>query len=315
MKEIGGYFELEQITSSSFEYHQDAIRLNLGRNALVYLIRAKNIQKIYLPYFLCDSVENVCKQENVDIEKYHLKDGLKPEFELNLSENEYLYIVNYYGMLSNQDIKHLQKKYRNIIVDNVQAFFQKPVKGVDTIYSCRKFFGVPDGAYLYTTAKPLLLKQDVSVNRFDHLEGRKVDGAKAHYQDFLDAEAVLNKLPILSMSNETQTLLRGINYQKIREKRNKNFQYLKEHLDHFNEIHVEKISGPFCYPLQLKEGQKLRKILIENNVFVPTLWPNLKDLNQFEINFVQNTLPLPCDQRYTIRDMKHIIKLIEEYQK
>lgn len=37
-----------------------------------------------------------------------------------------------------------------IILDNTQSFFQKPISGIDTIYSCRKYFGVPDGAYLST---------------------------------------------------------------------------------------------------------------------------------------------------------------------
>lgn len=39
---------------------------------------------------------------------------------------------------------------KNLIVDNVQVFYTPPIKGLDTIYTCRKFFGVPDGAYLYT---------------------------------------------------------------------------------------------------------------------------------------------------------------------
>lgn len=45
---------------------------------------------------------------------------------------------------------HFSEKYSNLIVDNVQAFYTPPIKGLDTIYTCRKFFGVPDEAYLYT---------------------------------------------------------------------------------------------------------------------------------------------------------------------
>ena len=56
----------------------------------------------------------------------------------------YLYIVNFYGQLSNQYIESLGC---NIIVDNAQSYFQEPINGIDTLYTCRKFFGVPDGVY------------------------------------------------------------------------------------------------------------------------------------------------------------------------
>lgn len=36
MKEIGGYFELEQLISN--EYYKDLVPLNNGRNALLYLL-------------------------------------------------------------------------------------------------------------------------------------------------------------------------------------------------------------------------------------------------------------------------------------
>lgn len=36
-----------------------------------------------------------------------------------------------------------------MIIDSTQSFFSIPVNGVTTLYSCRKFFRVPDGAYLY----------------------------------------------------------------------------------------------------------------------------------------------------------------------
>ena len=57
MKEIGGYLDLDIYTGSML--HQDGILLNCGRNALAYLFKARDIKRIWLPYFLCDSVFNV----------------------------------------------------------------------------------------------------------------------------------------------------------------------------------------------------------------------------------------------------------------
>ena len=42
-------------------------------------------------------------------------------------------------------------------------FYAKPIHGNDTFYTCRKFFGVPDGAYLYTDK---LLDEEFSKNNF-----------------------------------------------------------------------------------------------------------------------------------------------------
>ena len=312
MKEIGGYFELENTSHPSRKYHENAIHLNLGRNALVYLIRSKNIKKIYLPYFLCDSIENVCLKEGVSFIKYHINSSFEPILDISLQKDEYVYLVNYYGQLSNDLIRKLHQKYKNIIVDNVQAFFQKPIKSVDTIYSCRKYFGVPDGAYLYTSCNQLSLDNDDSSKRFVHLLGRRKEDAQKHYQDYIDNESLLNNLPLRTMSKETKDILNSVNYKNVRERRNKNFDYLSKELCGLNKLSINRISGAFCYPLLLNNGNELKQHLIKMNIYIPTFWPNLNGLNEFEQKLVNDLLPLPCDQRYTIKDMKYIIKQIKE---
>ena len=51
---FGGYFELEVFEGSVF--HDDAVSLNTGRNALGYVLEARGIERILLPDYLCDSV-------------------------------------------------------------------------------------------------------------------------------------------------------------------------------------------------------------------------------------------------------------------
>ena len=46
-KSIGGYFEYEE--NHGGLYHDSALKLNSGRNALEYLIKAKSIKKILMP--------------------------------------------------------------------------------------------------------------------------------------------------------------------------------------------------------------------------------------------------------------------------
>lgn len=173
--EIGGYFGLE--ASVGREYYPNLIALNSARNALVYLCKAKKIEKLYLPYFLCDSILEICKRENILYEFYHIDERMNPIFNLKLNKGEYIYIINYYGHLSDEEIYRYYKKYKSVIFDYAQAFFQRPVYGLDTIYSCRKYFGVPDGAYLSTKDRILeKLERDISMDRMKHILGRYEGG-------------------------------------------------------------------------------------------------------------------------------------------
>ena len=59
-KEIGGYLELEEFSGS--EYYPNLYKANLGRTALVWLLRSRKCKKLLLPEFLCDSVIDACAQ-------------------------------------------------------------------------------------------------------------------------------------------------------------------------------------------------------------------------------------------------------------
>lgn len=41
-----------------------------------------------------------------------------------MKKDEYVYIVNYYGQFNNFQLSKYKKEYKNIIIDNVQAFFK-----------------------------------------------------------------------------------------------------------------------------------------------------------------------------------------------
>ena len=104
MKEIGGYIELDDFHGKML--HENAKHLNCGRTALMYLIESRNIKKLWLPYFMCDSVFDVCKKCDVEIRYYHVDRDFKIE-EPNIHIDEWLYIVNYYGQLSDASILHI----------------------------------------------------------------------------------------------------------------------------------------------------------------------------------------------------------------
>ncbi len=307
MKEIGGYFGLEEFTGTA--YHRDAVAVNSGRNALLYILKARNYHKLYIPYFLCDSVSELCKREGYAYEEYAVDRSFMPLLDKMPAAGECVYIVNFYGQLSCAQAEHLQARYGNIIFDNVQAFFQKPVSGMDTVYSCRKFFGVPDGGYVYCDA-PFqgVLETDRSKDRMVHILGRFEETGSAYYGAFQDNDESFYDLPLKAMSPITRNLLNVVPYDEVRAKRNRNFSYLSEHLGALNGIEVQPIDGAYCYPFYCENGMTLRKRLAEQRIYVAILWPNVLSLDgTLEQDMAANILPLPCDQRYDIEDMRRLL--------
>lgn len=323
-KEIGGYLQLEEFSGK--DYYDTLYKVNLGRTALLWLVQSRHCKKILLPYFLCSSVINVCSVNSIEVEFYNLDDTLTPIIspsvlteEGTLKDDIWLYLVNYYGQLSNQKILALQKQYKQIIVDNTQSFYQPPLEGIDTLYSCRKFFGVSDGAYLSTDAQLLTLEAiDCSHHRMAHILGRYEENASAYYQEMLDTAATYDNMGIRKMSKLTHNLLKAIDYETVRLKRVNNYIQLSTLLPSDNQFTGIIPDGPFAYPYYHANGILLRKKLASRKIFIPTNWSNvIKSMPQHtrEYQWAANILPLPCDQRYGKDEMKYLAEVILEEEK
>lgn len=312
MREIGGYFQLEEFTGG--EYYKGLIALNNGRNALLYLLEAKEISKLYIPLYLCETVSEMLKKYKIEYEFYRVDNQFMPIFNTQLKEDECLYIVNLYGQLDDNKIKQLKERHEKIIMDHTHSFFQKPLEGVDTIYSCRKFFGVPDGAYLATSTKQQKeLEVDHSRDRMSHLLGRYEGKASDFYEEFIKNNIVFDDEPLKAMSKLTRNLLNGIDYERIRTIRNRNYKFLAEQLGSENKLQLISPDGAFAYPFYQEKGREIRKKLAEQKIYIPLLWPNVlevADQASLEYQYAANILPLPCDQRYNLEDLGYMIEKI-----
>jgi len=309
MKEIGGYFGLEQLVSN--EYYKDLIPLNNGRNALLYLLKARNIKKLYIPYYLCNSVSDMCIRNSYKFEYYKIDTEFMPIFNKTLADDEYLCVVNDYGQLTNEKVLDLERQFVQIILDNTQAFFQKPLDGIDTIYSCRKFFGVPDGGYLSTNKRlGEELEIDISRERMTHILGRYEGMASDYYNHFQNNDASLKSEPLKNMSKLTHNILGAIDYDRVRRIRNENYAYLESKLGRLNKLNLTTPEGAFAYPFYVENGIEIRKALAQKKIYISTLWHNvLTDTPEgsIEYDYAKNIMPLPCDQRYGIDDMKCLV--------
>lgn len=313
MREYGGYIELESFHGVML--HEKAIALNCGRSALAYLCEAKHIKKLYIPYFLCSSVMELCDRIGVKYEYYHITERFMPIFEQKLAKDEYLYIVNFYGQLSNEAISELKQVHVRIIVDNAQSYYQMPVENVDTLYTCRKFFGVADGAFLYTdTFLERELPLDESFERMHFLLGRYERSANEFYGEYVANNKLFAHELVKRMSKLTHNLLRGIDYDAVGKRRQANFTFLNEALKDINKLMLRVHYGAFMYPLLVENGMEIRKKLQLMKIYIPTLWPNVLDKckhDTLEYKFAADILPIPVDQRYGVEDMKYLVDKIK----
>lgn len=313
LNEIGGYIELDEYRLPML--HEGAIALNCGRNCLAYLIRAKKIKQIALPYFLCDSVKNLCKREQIEVSYYHTNWHFQPQ-DVFLKEDEWLYLVNFYGQLNNETIQEYVRTYKRVIVDQAQAYFQEPLSGVDTLYTCRKFFGVPDGGFVYSdTEWNIELPEDESYRRMTFLLGRYERSANEFYADYSANNRMFSAEPVKRMSKLTKNLLHGIDYAYVKQKRTENFAYLDKILAQWNSLDIHLAIGAYMYPFYVENGSEIRKELRAKKIYIPILWPNVLEscqLDSSEYRMAQNILPLPVDQRYTVADMQYLVERIME---
>jgi hypothetical protein len=315
MNPIGGYFELE--ICKGREYYQDAIRLNTGRNALEFIQHTRRYYKVYVPYFTCDVILEPYKKLGVNYEFYSIDKNFEPIFDYSrIKINEGFLYTNYFG-LKNSFINKLSTHCRNLIIDNSQSFFSRPIIGVDTFYSARKFFGVPDGSYLYMKSTDSSdLSIDISLHRISHLLKRIELGAEEGYDDFRTNENYLIGQPIKQMSNLTKALLCSIDYELVQRRRKENFSYLHGQLATYNTLNLSQDSDttPMVYPILL-QGTSIKQSLISNKIFVATYWPNVlkwTEKNSIEHIYASNIIHLPIDQRYSKNSMDIIIKIFKQ---
>lgn len=317
-REIGGYFSLEFYDRGTF-LHSDGCCLNSGRNALEYILSSlPEIKRIWIPYFTCDVILEPLIKLNIPYLFYSINERLELKTDINLSSNEYLLITNYFG-IKDSYIRQLAQKYgKQLIIDNAQAYFFEPIKGMNTIYSPRKFVGVPDGGIAFVENGSDIYKynKDVSYDRCIHLLKRCDLSATEGYDDYKSNSRKLVNQPIRLMSELTCRLLKSIDFETVRKKRIENFSILNKALSENNKMDIStfgEFACPMVYPYYT-DNSSLKEKLIDNNIYVATYWPNVYEWSHptdLEYKLADHILALPIDQRYAMNEMNRIITIIK----
>ena len=317
--EIGSFIELQFDKGHEYYKGDDVVRLNSGRSALVYAFMTLNCTKIYIPHYQCETVRNAFLRENIDISYYDITSSFEPKLE-KIEDNAAIIIVNYYGIFSVEIIKKYASKYKNVIIDNSQAFFSKPLDGCLNVYSARKFVGVPDGAYVVGCCGDNLyesLEQDYSSETSLFLLSRIEYGCEGQtYKNRSLNEKRIDNTGLRKMSKLTSTILDSINYEPIIKKRRENFEYASQIFDSINELNVcnfyDENCVPMVYPLLISDETAMNR-LIEGKHFQGRWWHyvlNEVKPDTFEFRMSKYMIPITIDQRYGTKELDYIYSLV-----
>jgi len=312
---IGGYFELE-LPNNKHDMFENYIGLNSGRNCLEYILRAKKCTKIYISYYSCDVLLEPLKKLNIPYEFYDLDFNLEPLFDYsNIKESDAFLYTNYFGIkdIFINDLSH--KISANLIIDNAQALFAKPLDGIPTFYSPRKFVGVPDGGFVKTNKQlDMTFEKDQSFDRMSHLIKRIDLSAELGYADFCINDKSLENQAIKKISNLTTRIISSIDVKFVATRRKENFAFLHKNLAQKNllNISIHEGSVPMIYPFRTHDSH-LKDKLINEKIYCASYWPNVftwcsEEKNSYTL--AKEIIALPIDQRYSIEDMKKILEYV-----
>jgi hypothetical protein len=318
VKYIGGFFELE-LPRARGGWHPNAIALSTGRACIAGILQHVRPRTVHMPFYTCDALIAPVLEAGIGLEFYHLDKQLRPARLRSPKRGELLIAINYFGLQTAVIRKFAERFGDRLVADNTQAFFERPASGHWAFCSARKFFGVPDGAYLYAAKRMDLHPPPNPASNIRHLVSRLVGRQQTGYRQVRRFEQKTDGR-IRQMSVLSKRLLSAIDYAEVRRRRRENYLFLDRKFARYNlfDSTLPVDATPFCYPLLLDRSVD-RGLLARHRLYVPTLWEDVfrrrgSDF-AWERKFAMQLLPLPIDHRYRVEDMEGALQRFQKVVK
>lgn len=321
-KEYGGFLPLELNPGQEYyyEYEDHMVRFNCAKAAVAQLLEHLDICKIHVPYYLCPNVCSEIEKHGIEVSYYHIGRDLLPEKLSVQSEKEAVYLVNYFGVMG-QEWSKMAEDYSQqclTMIDNCHSFFSDPMKqeNIYNIYSAKKFFGVPDGAYMISAADSDAIREETYAHSYaSYLVTCYEKGTNICYSEKKAADSYIAQ-HYGAMSVLSRGLLQNVDYDRVKKIRMENCKLYEKALGSLNQIQIAPMSAPYMYPFYIGEkGSGIKAGLVQEKIYVPTLWggSNLMEHgNEFELSLANHAVFLPVDQRYDAEDIQYIIERVME---
>lgn len=318
--EYGGFlpFELNPGKESFAKYEPWLMRFNTVKASLYYLFRAIDIRRIYIPYYYCPSTTEAIKKVVSEVFFYHIDENLMP-IDLQDESDAAVLLVDYFGIRSREVIALAQSfKKAEVVLDLAHSFYTEPLikEKVHCVYSAKKLFGIPDGSYLVSkVAVPSEETLTDAASYVEYLVMTYERGTNAAYSKKKETDQFLSA-NYAGMSKLALGLLENVDYDRVYNRRRENYEFLRQHFEKVNELGLPESAAAYQFPLLQKgKGQTVKKILVEEKIFVSTLWTGenlIKSGSEFELTMSRDAVFLPMDQRYDLADMMYIASKVDE---
>ena len=337
LKIIGGEFKIP-LTNISKKEKEGYQLFASGRGAFAAILRKivfnngvhMSDVEVMLPDYLCSSITQVCIDEKISYQFYHIKEDLLPDEEdllPKLGVNSVVLFISYFGII---EIEHVAERIRAenpsviIILDDVQNYYSQYYVADFWDYrfnSYRKWFPVPDGAEAFCKSGYL----DIPKGNNYFAQYKFSGNVLKNFPDWIDdklcleliekGEEILDKDYNCECSKISKQLFSEIMFDEIKKIRKENSAFLHSELEKLEIKHFYNYECiPLFIPVFLEKRTEVRKAMFEDNIFTPVHWlyESAKLNGNIKNKLYETELSLICDQRYSIDDMRKQIEVLKK---
>ena len=333
---------------NTFGFINGAYALRSGRDAIKTIAREFEPCVALLPALSCDSMVLPFKMCGHQLAFYKYRENLSIDLsnlysllQENKSKTILFLYMDYFGIkaISDSELFRLKKTNKNVLFihDSTHTFLnckETNFKSDFILASARKWINIPDGGLLWCNRQ--LNNQSFTNDTsfaYKRLEAQQLRHSffntgdktlKTQYRAiFSTVSDIIDSDPTPSrMTSYSFELLKKADFETIKKTRRNNASVLINILSSNQRIKVLQTSSnisdlyvPFLVGNRNDIQDKLNKIGIFNTI----IWPISKEQKEACANakyIEEHMLAAPCDQRYTIDDMKYIgqeiVRVIDE---
>lgn len=308
-------------------YHYASGRAALYQ-ILKYLKEQRNISKVLLPDYLCDTILVPIRKLKLAYEFFPLDDNMELDsaiFRKVYTKNDAVLLINYLGF---QDLSDQVAIIRNIdrdaiiIEDDVQAYFEfkKPLGDVDFKYtSLRKTFAIPDGGLVKTNYPLPAIDKPNTFGQYKAAAALMKSMKEGNFDDnvFLDISKIggskIDDELDCGMSLISERLYASIDEEDVKNRRQDNTRYLVERLPEKGVqllLPVAEDKVPLFVPIYLENRDEVRKRMFQHEIFCPVHWPLAGMRVKKGKEMAEHELSLIIDQRYNEKDIDIMVSIL-----
>lgn len=307
-----------------------AVYMANGRSCLVLLIELLAPARVWLPAYLCPSIIAAVRKTGVPFCFYRNDYDLRalPGTLDGVRQGDLVEVIDYFGFPADQSvIQQVRESGAWLLEDACQAMLTDGIgKNADfTLFTPRKFVGVPDGGVLVSRSdidlRSIVLEPPphqwwtkalgaaVLRTKFD------LYGGSRHWFALYQELEECMPLGRYAMSELSRMLMNSaFDYATIARRRVQNYLTLAHELSHLA-LYPSLPSGvvPLGFPVRLANRDEMLNKLYDHNIYPPVHWQFRGILPpEFTESYrlLDDIMMLPCDQRYGHEDMLRMAGLV-----